>query len=311
MRIHEQAVKYLKHKDGESEPFFCCVSYHHPHNPFYAPEEVRQRFVDLDYELPEMPEDLDYGVMERWLNDFHGVPGLREYFMKEENLRWLYETYLAMVYDVDMHAGELIRVLEEKGILEDTVIIFASDHGDMMGHRGMVQKRSFYDRSAKVPLIFSFPGNFCEGKHIVEPVSLLDLFPTLADMAGGKAPSDLPGISLHEALISGSGIPDRPVFCEYHGEGVHAPCFMVREGKYKYIYVHGYEELIYNLSKDPEEMHNHIGDPKLSHIVSRLKGRILDEFDPNDVSKNALISQRNRKYIYDCVGKAKKEDNPF
>jgi choline-sulfatase len=116
---------------------------------------------------------------------------------------------------------------------------------------------------------------------------------------------------LHEALISGSGIPDRPVFCEYHGEGVHAPCFMVREGKYKYIYVHGYEELIYNLSKDPEEMHNHIGDPKLSHIVSRLKGRILDEFDPNDVSKNALISQRNRKYIYDCVGKAKKEDNPF
>ncbi len=307
-QIHEAALSYLKKKSPGSDPFFCCVSYHQPHNPFWIPEEIRDRFSDKELPLPRIPEEVEtrHGPMDKWLDDFHYVPQVREEMMGEENLRWLYETYYGMTYDMDHKVGEVLELLKQRGLDQDTAIVFCSDHGDMLGHRGMLQKRYFYERSVRVVLIFSFPNHWKEGIRINTPVSLVDLYPTVAEMTRSEAPPGLAGESLMPSIEEGEEPEKRPVFCEYHGEGVHAPCIMTRWGEFKYIYVHGHEERLYNVEEDPDEYVNLIDDHRYSKIVSDLKQVTLKQFDPDRITEQALASQRNRRFIYE---RTKEEQN--
>jgi choline-sulfatase len=239
--------------------------------------------------------------MDRWLNDFHYEPEIRERLMDPNNLRWLYETYYGIVYELDRRIGQLLELLRKKGLDEETAILFLSDHGDMLAHRGMVQKRCFYERSARAALIAAFPGRWQQGRRRQTPVSLIDLFPTVAECVGAPMPEDLPGKSLLTSLTDGREPEDRPVFCEYHGEGVHAPCFMVRYKQFKYVYVHGYEERLYDVVQDPDEYVNLLADGKHEDAACRLRKTLLEHFDPEEVSRKAVISQQNRGFVYDCA----------
>jgi len=307
--IHKEAIRFFSEKNDNDPPFFCCVSYHHPHNPFYAPKEIRERFRENNFTLPSVPSDMNdrYGIMDKWLNDFHSQPEYFDRIMAADNLRWLYETYCGMVYDLDCHAGEIIKLLKAKGLDKNTIIVFTSDHGDMLGHRGMVQKRCFYEYSVRTPLIFSYPDHFPAGLRVKQTVSLLDLFPTFASLAGTSVPQELPGISLLPEAAAKSeikrlqGIPDgRIVFAEYLGEGVHAPCFMAVAGNYKYIRVHGFEEMFFDLENDPEELENQIASHKYSGIIGELRSSVLKQFNPDAIAVQALENQRNRNYILEA-----------
>lgn len=300
--IHADALEYLHGQRGGGAPFFCCVSYHAPHNPFWIPEEFRARFRDVPLPLPRIPDGVDpcHGPMDEWLRDFHHESPIADRLLKEENLRWLYETYYGMVYDLDRRIGDLLSTLDEQGLAEDTAVIFTSDHGDMLARRGMVQKRCFYEPSSRVALLFSFPGRWREGARIERAVSLVDLFPTLAGMAGAPVPDDLPGIDLGASVREGVEPPERTVFCEYHGEGVHAPCFMAVRGRHKYVYVHGFEERLYDLAEDPDEYVNRIDDGDCGDVASELKAALFAQFDPEAVAAAAVASQRRRRFIYDC-----------
>jgi len=307
--IHREAVDYLSKQKPGGAPFFCCVSYHHPHNPFYMPEKMKKAFEEAELPLPEIPDDMRerYGVMEKWLFDFHHQGGRYDQIKDKENLRWLFETYYAMVRDMDTHAGELLDLLKANGLLENTIVVFTSDHGDMLGHRGMIQKRCFYERAARVPLLVSFPGHYAEGKRIQTPVSLVDLTPTFAGMAGVPSPEGVPGQNLMPSILTVNEPEDRGVFCEYHGEGVHAPCFMVvggigepqgAAGRHKYIYVHGHEERLYDLANDPEELCDLSEDKAHFSIKEKFKAKLLQQFDPGQITANARQSQKNRNYIF-------------
>lgn len=302
-KIHQAALTHLSEKNPSSDPFFSCVSYHAPHNPFWIPEKYRAPFRDRELPLPSIPDGVDtcHGPMDQWLNDFHYLDEISDRLMTKENLRWLYETFYGIVYDLDRKIGELLNLLKKNGLSENTAIVFASDHGDMMGHRGMVQKRYFYERSVRVPLICSFPGRWAQGARIATPVSLIDLFPTLADLTGAQLPSDLPGTSLLPSLESRDEPAERTLFCEYHGEGVHAPCLMALHRKMKYIYVHEHEERLYDVANDPDELVNLIGDPSYTEVVKRLKHELLEQFDPEKIEEAALRSQRNRRFIHGCT----------
>lgn len=308
-RTHREALAWLGDKGPQSSPFFACVSYHAPHNPFWIPEEFRARLRGADLPLPHIPEGVEtcHGPMDEWLNKFHYVDEYRERLMSEDNLRWLYETFYGMLYHFDQQVGELLSTLETCGLSENTAVVFAADHGDMLAHRGMVQKRYFYERSVRLPLIFSFPGHWREGARVSTPVSLIDLFPTFAEMASVPVPDDLPGVSLMPSVVGTKELPDRTIFCEYHGEGVHAPCFMCVRGHYKYIYVHGHEERLYDLEDDPDEFRNLLcrdkGVPtqRVEAIAASMKQSILERFDPDAVADAAVQSQRNRGFIYKCV----------
>jgi choline-sulfatase len=300
--IHEAALAYLER--DKPAPFFACVSYHAPHNPFWIPEKERNRFRGKGLDLPAIPKGAEavHGLMDAWLNDFHYLPQVQERLMREDNLRWLYETFYGMLFDLDRRVGELLDALGNK--LQDTVVVFASDHGDMMGHRGMVQKRSFYERSVRVPLLLSWPLRWPGGVRRAKPVSLLDLFPTLAELARAPLPDDLPGRSLLPSM-RGEERENRTLYAEYHGEGVHAPCFMVRRGRYKYLYVHGFEERLYDLVADPGELENLAAASR--ETVLEFRRLLLESFEPEAIAKAALQSQHVRKFVYDCeVGKARR-----
>jgi choline-sulfatase len=298
--IHREALAHLGGKTADSAPFFCCASYHAPHNPFWIPEEFRARFRNQPLPLPSVPEGMNtcHGPMDEWLNAFHFIPEIEDRLLEPDNLRWLYETYFGVVADFDRRVGELLETLEKQGLRESTAVVLTSDHGDMLGERGMIQKRYLYEASVRVPLVFSWPGHWPAGARLRHAVSLVDLLPTFAAMAGTAGPEDAPGLDLLPSVRHGSEPDPRIVFSEYHGEGVRAPCFMAVEGPFKYLYVHGYEERLYHLEDDPGEFHNLIDRPEHRPRIARLKEALLGQFDVERIAAEARRSQRNRRFVY-------------
>ncbi len=307
--IHREALRFLGEKDPGDDPFFCCVSYHAPHNPFWIPEEFKAPFRDKALPLPEIPDGVEtcHGPMDEWLRVFHYADEVGEAMMQPENLRWLYETYYGMVYDLDRRIGALLDTLRARGLDENTAVVFASDHGDMLAQRGMLQKRCFYEWSARVALIVCLPQAQGEEQRAPQLVSLLDLFPTFAEMAGADMPDSLPGRSLLPAVTGAAQLEEQPVYCEYHGEGVLAPCFAVRSGDFKYVYVHGHEERLYNVVSDPNEFTNLIKDTAHAAIAQELKQHLLATFNPDKVAEKALTSQRNRAFLLNCIQRSKEQ----
>jgi choline-sulfatase len=162
----------------------------------------------------------------------------------------------------------------------------------------MVQKRTFYEWSSRVPLIVRFPDGRLRGTVRPEPVNLIDLVPTFLDIAGVSMEDRLPmdGRSLM-GLLDGTDAGDWITFSEYHSQGCHQPCFMVRDGKYKYVYIHGHRSQLFDLEKDPDEWQNLVGASAYAQVEQRLKGLVLQRFDPHAIDEAVSVSVRKRTLI--------------
>jgi choline-sulfatase len=240
-----------------------------------------------------------FSTMDRWMNAFHGCEGGNLAKLQDpDSLYKLRRCYYALVTYVDRKVGQLMAALEETGLAENTAIIFTSDHGDMLCEKAMVQKRIFYDWASRVPLIVTTPDGTGAGTTVEEAVSLIDLLPTCLDLAGMEASERLPydGSSLLP-LIDGEAQIERHAFSEMHGEGVFAPCIMVRQGRYKYIYVHGHDAQLFDLEADPGEWHNLVGREEYAEVEAKLRGLILDRFDPEAIELDVRESIARRRLI--------------
>jgi choline-sulfatase len=311
---HFRALQYLRAQGitqqervaqgREAErPFFLCVSYHHPHDPFWPPRELWDLYADAEIAIPRFPADLEatYSAMDRWLNAQHGVarfPELRD----PDSLRRVRRAYYAMVTYIDRKVGELVATLQHAGLWDTTLVLFASDHGDMLGEKGMVQKRSFYDYSSRVPLIVRFPDEARKGTTCSEPVSLVDVFPTLLDLAGVPSEERLPvdGVSLLE-VIDRSPRSSRTIYAEMHVEDMAATCFMARQGRFKYIYVHGETPQLFDMEEDPGEWHNLAGDQAHRATETALRSAILGRFSPDGIEAEIRSSLRRRLVIKEAM----------
>jgi choline-sulfatase len=302
---HFRALEYLYSKvegvDSSQagtvrEPFFLCASYHHPHEPFHVTQELWDMYEGEQIDIPHFPDNLEatYSTMDRWLQTYHGVDKVD--LKNPQNLYNLRRAYYGLVSYIDQKVGELVQALEEVGVRENTIIIFTSDHGDMLGERGMVQKRHFYEWSTRIPLILTFPDRWQAGTTCAQPVSLIDLVPTLLDMAGVEERLSLDGESLM-ASINGRDTSGREIFSEIHTAGVFATCFMIRKGRYKYTYVHGEDTQLFDLENDPEEWHNLSGDPAYRAVEEELKARILEQFDPDEIEQDIREGLLKRRLI--------------
>ena len=287
----------------EQRPFFLTVSFTQPHSPFLARREYWDKYDHAAIALPDVPaippEEMD--PMSRWIYHAHAGDQLSP---SDEDIRTARHAYYAMISALDDKVGRLIRTLKECGLYENTVVAFTSDHGDMMGERGQWYKQLFYEWSARVPLIISQPGRL-KSRTVDANVSLVDLMPTLLDLATGGNPPEtvdsLDGRSLGEFLRTGScpGWSDT-VISEYTGEGGCAPCRMVRQGTYKYIYTHGCPDILYDLASDPLELDNKA--PALPEVCARLRARALDGWDAEAINGRILHSQRQRLFINRVTG---------
>ncbi|HIG16656.1 MAG TPA: choline-sulfatase, partial [Candidatus Handelsmanbacteria bacterium] len=295
---HFRAVEYLRAQGqaAQDKPFLLVASYHHPHEPFWPPQRYWDMYADADVDIAEFPAGFEAqrSQMDLNLNAYHGVE--KSALRDPDSMRRLRRAYHGLTTYMDDKVGGLLATLEETGLAENTVVVFASDHGDMLCEREMVQKRCFYEWSARVPLIVRFPDGWKKGTTMTTPVSLLDLLPTFNDLAGVQDPLPHDGNSLLALLESGEDA-ERVTYSQAH-EAVGMPCIMARQGRYKYNYIHGYEPQLFDLEADPKEWTNLAGRVDTQDTEDHLRGMIRRRFgDPEDMYQRNLESLYRRQLI--------------
>jgi choline-sulfatase len=203
---------------------------------------------------------------------------------------------------LDEKVGELIDSLRRTRMLDDTVIFFCADHGDMLGERGLWFKMNFFEGSARVPLLVAGPG-IEAGRHPV-PVSNLDVTPTLCDLAG-ISPDDVADWTDGESLrtVIGGGTRTAPVLMEYAAEGSYAPLVAIREGDWKYVRCALDPEQLFNLAKDPHELTNLAGDPAHAATVSKFRTQASARWDLARFDAEVRDSQAQRRVVYEALRK--------
>jgi choline-sulfatase len=231
--------------------------------------------------------------MDRWLNAYHGTDRID--IRSPESLTALRRSYYGLVTWIDRKVGELVEALDRLKLSDNTVVLFTSDHGDMLAEKNMVQKRSFYEFSSRVPLIVRFPDGWQAGIACQQPVSLIDLAPTIIELAGVKECLPMDGRSLLPC-IEGDEM-DRVVFSESHTNGVYEPCFMARKGKFKYIHIRNEKGQLFDLEEDPGEWNSLSGDPAYAEIEAELRAHILETFDPDAVEQELQVSLERRALL--------------
>lgn len=296
-------------RDDRGEPFFLCVSFSNPHPPFMIMPEFWELYRHDAIDPPSVPpiplEQSD--ALSRWLHVAHGADLVD---IAESHVQNARHAYYGMVSYIDAKVTRVLAALERAGFADRTAVVFTSDHGEMLGERGMWYKQSFYEWSARVPLIVSFPGGFAP-RRVDQVVSLVDLFPTLLDLAtAGQRPDlvdPIDGQSL-AGLLAGSatGTQDEAI-SEYLAEGALEPCRMIRRGKYKYVYLHKYGGQLFDLEKDPRELHDLSGCPQHAAIEANLRAALLHDWDPEEVKARVLASQRRRLFLRDVLGSGRVE----
>lgn len=286
--------KVLHEFAADSKPFFLFSSFFDPHSPYLAPEPF-----DLMYADTELPQPRQVS-----LDDIHKLPLplqkqiLRfkpEYGMDRERLQWVYRNYYAMVSMVDREVGSILDELERSGKAKNTIVVFASDHGDQLLEHGLTGKNVFFEASVHVPLLVRWPDRIAPARRS-ELVESVDLVPTLLDLCGLAVPDRVQGCSL-APLLSGAPYQARGIVfaenaipevitansMEYAyapGQGVagirRPDAKMVRTARWKLTHYPGHGGELYDLTNDPGEMRNLYSDPAHKNTLRDLKDALLD-----------------------------------
>ena len=276
------------------QPFLLFASFTNPHDPWEVPERFWRRYRRERIPAPSVPAMAlaDADPHSRRLRAMCGVDRVQ---LTDAQIRRARHAYLAAVSYLDERVGEVLDALHESGLAQRTVVLFCSDHGEMLGERGLWYKMSFYEQSARVPLIVRVPGG--DPRRVAEPVSLLDVVPTLLELAGVGPCDRSAGASLAAVVTAGAPAPSRPVVCEYHAEGVQAPAAMIRDGRFKLIRSLQDPDLLYDLEADPLELTDLSGDPAHAETVGRLGDELHARLDLDAVRPRVLASQRERRLV--------------
>jgi choline-sulfatase len=279
-------------RDRDGRPFFLCVSFTSPHDPW----ELRQRYWELyDPAAIALPA---VGPIPREQADPHSIrlrdmSGADDVALTGEQVRRARHAYYAAISYADERIGEVLAALAESGLRDDTIVLFTADHGEMLGERGLWYKMAFFEPSARVPLIVSAPGRFAPGR-VAEPVSLLDLAPTLLELCGLEGDGSLDGRSLAPAL-AGDGLAAVDVAVEYLAEGVNSPAVMLRRGRWKYIWCADDPEQLFDVAADPHELSDRAAEEP--ELCARLRAEVRRRWDVPALRATVLRSQAERRVV--------------
>ncbi len=290
---HEAAIRVLRELAAKRsrQPFMLVVGYVAPHFPLRIPERYYQLYWPGNVIKPNVPAG--------HLEQLHPVAkGLRTHFcadeITDEQLRCCIAGYYGLVTYLDERIGQLLATLDEVGLAEETMVIYTSDHGEMLGEHGMWWKCCMYEQAVAVPLIMRLPTRPPAGTRVSEIVELVDLYPTCAEALGVGCPDDLPGRSvLPLARAEATGWKGL-AFSEYHAHGTTAASYMIRRGPFKYVYHIGHSPELYDLRNDPSEFHNVSNEMDYSHVIASLHAELIGRVDPELVDRQAKLDQGRR-----------------
>ncbi len=299
---------YDRAREPDRLPFFQVVSFTSPHTPFTVSYDYWDRYEDHEIDMPAVGA-LAFGDLDYHSKALFFAHGRHRHRVTEDHVRAARRAYYGMISYIDDKIGRLLDTLDKTGLADNTAIFFVSDHGEMLGERGMWFKQAFWEWSAHVPFIASVPG-YPAGGRCDGVVSLVDLLPTFLEL-GGRLPAGNPafdGNSLLDLMGGRSdGWPDVAI-CDYLAIGPCVPCRMVRKGRHKYIHTHGHPPLLFDLVNDPHELNDIAADPAYAEIVSALHDHAMTGWDPDDLTRDVLESQARRKLIKTVPGPSPRWD---
>jgi len=254
--------------NGPDVPFTCFISVLEPHDPYLAPEEAMDQYdteriglsPSFDDDLNDKPE-----ILQRMREVWSGLD--------ESDWKKVVTSYYASLTSIDTEIGRVINLLKEKNLYENTVIVFTSDHGDMMGAHGLLTKgvATGYEEVYNIPLIIKTPNDYRPDTTGDIKVNTVDIFPTLLDYAGAETPSAIHGKSLLPVINNTHDRTDwTGSYAEFFAQRFMYTQRITWEGDWKYIFNPVSRDELYNLANDPYEINNLAEDPDFGENLKSM-----------------------------------------
>ncbi len=285
-------------RGSDRRPFCMVASFTHPHDPFTITEEYWNRYTDADIPPPRLAQPAADAHARRLRHVF----GLDAQPVTAAQVQAARRAYYAAISYFDDKVGRVLAALRAARLADSTIVVLIADHGEMLGERGLWYKMNFHEPAARVPLIVAAPAMFAAGR-ISAAVSLADLLPTLAEIAGdGRAPdyaTPIDGRSLLPHLARSGGHDE--AIGEYLAEGVVAPMVMIRRGAEKFIHTPDDADLFYDVAADPDERVNLADDPAHAARVAAYRAEVTRRWDIPALHASVLESQRRRILLTEAL----------
>ena len=283
----------------DARPLLLVASLTHPHDPYAITREYFDLYRDEDIDMPGAPIPVDR--LDPHSQRLRHVCAMDAVQLTEPQIRTARRAYYGEISYVDHNVGRLMKALRECGLAETSIVIVVADHGEMLGDKGLWYKMSFFENSARVPLIVHAPGRFAP-RRVAAAASLLDIAPTLVELAGGFARDvETDGRSL-KAHLDGGTAPDE-TRAEYLAEGAVAPIVMIRRGPHKFISSPADPDQLFDLTRDPGERTNLAADPTLHPVVAAFRAEVARRWRLDDIDAQVRASQRRRRIVGEALAK--------
>lgn len=297
--VTDWACEYIREKAKikEKSPWALYVGLLYPHWPFIVPERYFKMYdqdkieMPVDFRIPENPN------LHPEVRNFQRAQNLTD--LTEKDIKRTLAAYYGMVTCMDEMVGRILKELEHGGMLDNTYIIYTSDHGENLGEHGLFYKQCSYEGSVGVPLIFAGP-DIPKNIRVDRPVSLIDMYPTILDCAGLEKEQDRPGISWRD-IIQKKNEDRRFIFAEYHGNFFRKDWYMLTDEQYKYTFYVDDRPSLFNVREDPHELNDLALKPEYKELLQQFEKKLRELVDPEAISLRAkkdlgLISEDGEDY---------------
>ena len=274
--VVSESIDFLRRRDPQ-RPFFLWMSFVRPHSPLDPPQYYLDMYMDKVQDIPDLDD---------WQDDLEGAnapsydPTCSRGRIHKDTLRRARAAYLGLITHIDHQIGRFLQILAEYGQMQNTIFLFTSDHGDMLGDHHLFRKSVPYEESTHIPMLLYDPGNclgIAHGQRCGELVELRDILPTLLDCAKLPIPENLDGRSMLPLITDATAARYPYLHGEHSGDPVIANHFIVTKTD-KYIwYTQSGIEQYFQLAEDPGEHHNRIHDPACQERISQLRAALIRE----------------------------------
>ncbi|WP_458791202.1 choline-sulfatase [Yoonia sp. MH D7] len=294
---HAKMKLYDLSRGGDARPWCLTVSFTHPHDPYVARKKHWDLYNDCDHLMPEIGP-IPYADQDAHSKRILDANDRDNFTITDDNIKRSRQAYFANISYIDDKVGEILQTLEDTR--QDATIIFVSDHGDMLGERGLWFKMSFYEGSSRVPLMICAP-QMDVGLNTT-PVSSIDILPTLCDLAGVDMSEVAPWTDGQSIVSLGQGgVRSDPVAMEYAAEGSYAPLVSLRYGKWKFNRCTLDPDQLFDLDADPHELTNLAEAPAHQGTRSQLRAKSEARWNLDDYAAAVRHSQAGRWVVYEAL----------
>jgi choline-sulfatase len=297
--VAHQAVQkiYDLSRGADSRPWCMTVSFTHPHDPYVARRKYWDLYEDCAHLMPDVGP-IPYAQQDQHSKRIFDANDWRSFDLTDEMVTRARRAYFANISYLDDKIGELLATLE--ATRQEAIVVFVSDHGDMLGERGLWYKMCFYEGAARVPLMVAAPG--LPAGRIDTPVSTIDVCPTLCDLAGVSMDEVMPWTT-GESLVPLARGFDRtsPVAMEYAAEASESPLVCLRYGRWKYTRCMLDPEMLFDLDADPQELTNLADDAAHQGTLASLRAKSEARWDLSRFDAEVRESQARRWVVYEAL----------